>query len=103
MESPSVSVPLGDRLDAEVHSNAAAPITHRDVARALADLQRLFRRAKPDTQQRIARALFEKVEVLGPTQVWLHPSEEAIAQGWATAMSGEFTARIRRSGRGERI
>jgi hypothetical protein len=40
--------------------------------------------------------------VLGPTKVWLYPSEEAAAQGWATAMSGEFTARIRRNGRGER-
>jgi len=42
------------------------------------------------------------VEVLGPTKVWLYPSEEAAAQGWATAMSGEFTARVRRNGRGER-
>ena len=55
-----------------------------------------------ETQQRIAQALFAKVEVLGPTLVWLYPSEEAAAQGWATAMSGEFTAQIRRNGRGER-
>ena len=55
-----------------------------------------------ETQQRIAQALFAKVEVLGPTLVWLYPSEEAAAQGWATAMSGEFTAQIRRNGRGAR-
>ena len=42
------------------------------------------------------------MEVLGPTKVWLYPSEEAAAQGWATAMSGEFTAKVRRNGRGER-
>ena len=30
------------------------------------------------------------------------PSDEAAAQGWATAMSGEFTARLRRNGRAER-
>ena len=51
--------------------------------------------------QRIAQALFARVEVLGPTKVWLYLSEEAAAQGWATAMSGEFTAKVRRNGRGE--
>ena len=68
------------------------PPGQADVAAHLADLARLYDSAKPETRQRIAQALFARVEVLGPTKVWLYPSEEAAAQGWATAMSGEFTA-----------
>jgi hypothetical protein len=30
--------------------------------------------------------------VLGPLQVWVHPSKEAVAQRRATAMHSEFTA-----------
>jgi hypothetical protein len=30
------------------------------------------------------------VEAPGPTEVWLYPSVEAEARGWAAAMSGEF-------------
>ena len=94
-----------ERLDAEeavVRASSAPGPTRPEIAAHLADLRRLFGQADTSTQQRIAKALFEQVEVLGPTQVWLHPSEEAVAQGWATAMSGEFTAGIRRNGRGER-
>jgi hypothetical protein len=48
------------------------------------------------------QALFEQVEVLGPNEVWLYPTVEAEARGWATAMNGEF--RIESTyGRGERI
>jgi hypothetical protein len=59
-------------------------------------------KAEPRTQQRIAQALFKSVDVLGPLQVWVHPSEEAEAHGWATAMHGEFERKVRRYGRGER-
>jgi thioesterase domain-containing protein len=92
-----------DAEEAEVKASADRGPTRADVAADLADLARLYDSAMPETRQRIAHALFARVEVLGPTKVWLHPSEEAAAQGWATAMSGEFTAQIRRNGRGERI
>jgi hypothetical protein len=48
------------------------------------------------------RSSFEKVEVLGPTELWLHPSVEAEERGWAAAMSGEFVVEMRQTGRGER-
>jgi len=86
-----------DAEEAEVHASAAPGPTRSEIAAHLSGLQHLFERAEPETQQRIAQALFEKVEVLGPNRVWLHPSEEAVAQGWATAMSGEFTAQVRRN------
>jgi len=56
----------------------------------------------PATQHRIVQALFEQVEVLGPNEVWLYPSIEAEARGWATAMGGEFWLEERKTGRGER-
>ena len=49
------------------------------------------------------QALFEQVEVLGPNEVWLYPSVEAEARGWAAAISGEFRVEERKTGRGERI
>jgi hypothetical protein len=30
------------------------------------------------------------VEVLAPSEVWLYPTVEAEARGWAAAMAGEF-------------
>jgi len=39
---------------------------------------------------------------LGPNEVWLYPSVEAEARGWAAAMSGEFRVEGRKNGRGER-
>ncbi len=65
-------------------------------------MQALFENAEP-TQHRIVQALFEQVEVLGPSEVWLYPSVEAEARGWAAAMQGEFQLEMRQSGRGERI
>lgn len=65
-------------------------------------MRRLYNKAELRTQQRIAQALFKKVEVLGPLQVWVHPREEAEAQGWSSAMHGEFEREVRRYGRGER-
>jgi hypothetical protein len=85
-----------------VQVSTAPRLTHQAVAEALMDLQLLFQRSLVGTQKRIAQALFEHVEVLGPARVWLHPSDEAVALGWATAMTGEFTAHLRQSGRGER-
>jgi hypothetical protein len=57
--------------------------------------------AEPATQHRIVRALFEQVEVLGPNEVWLYPSVEAEARGWAAAMKGESRVEST-NGRGER-
>ena len=72
------------------------------MAAHLADLARLYERAEPGTRQRLALALFARAEALGPTKLRLYSNEETVAQGWATTMSGEFTAKIGRNGRGER-
>ena len=74
----------------------------REIAKLLADLRTLFLDAEPITKHRIVQALFEQVEVLGPNEVWLYPSVEAEARGWAAAMSGEFRMEKRKTGRGER-
>ncbi len=55
-----------------------------------------------DTVVDVLEMPFEQVEALGPPQARLYLCEEAVAQGWATAMSGEFTAQVRRNGRDER-
>jgi hypothetical protein len=77
-------------------------LTLQGIVESFADLQSLFPAAEPATQHRIVQALFEQVEVLGPTQVWLYPSLEAEARGWAAAMRGEFRVEVRKTGRGER-
>ena len=40
--------------------------------------------------------------MLGPNEVWLYPSVEAEARGWAAAMSGAFRMELRQTGRVER-
>jgi hypothetical protein len=64
------------------------PATVQSVAESLADLATLFADAEPLTRHRIVQALFDRVEVLGPNEVWLYPSVEAEARGWAAAMDG---------------
>ena len=51
--------------------------------------------------RRTVQALFDQDEILGPAQIWLYPSIEAEARGWAAAMSGEFAVEST-NGRGER-
>lgn len=46
--------------------------------------------------------LFDRVEVLGPHEVWMYPSLEAEMRGLAAAFSGELRTQIRQFGRGER-
>ncbi len=58
--------------------------------------------ASPTTQQRVLQSLLEDVEVVGPKEVWHHPSVEAEARSWAGAMNGEFRVDVRQTGRGER-
>jgi hypothetical protein len=77
-------------------------MTSQGIAESLADLQTLYADAEPATQHRIVQALFEQVEVLGPNEVWLDPSVEAEARGWAAAMSVEFRVEECKTGRGER-
>ena len=77
-------------------------MTAQGIAESLADLNTLYADAEPATQHRIVQALLEQVEVLGPSEVWLYPSVEAEARGWAAAMSGEFRVEERKTGRGER-
>jgi hypothetical protein len=87
--------------EADAHKTGAPSLTARQIAESLADLQTLFGDAEPPTQHRIVQALFDQVEVLGPNEVWLYPSVEAEARGWAAAMSGEFRIESK-TGRGER-
>ena len=47
----------------------------------LSNLQRLVADAEQATRHRIVQALFEKVEVLGPNEIWLYPSVQAEARG----------------------
>lgn len=94
-----------ERLD---HAEAAgeavktAVLSSREIAESLADLAVLFGDAEPATRHRILQALFEQVGVLGPNEVWLYPSVEAEARGWAAAMGGSFRMEERKTGRGER-
>jgi hypothetical protein len=81
-----------DREEAEAHAANMPPATAQSVADSLADLQNLFADAEPLTRHRIVQALFEKMEVLGPDEVWLYPSVEAEARGWAAAMEGTTSA-----------
>jgi hypothetical protein len=91
-----------DQEDAATQDTAPKSITSAEVAEYLGSVRDLFLDAEPATQQRILKALFEDVEVLGPNEVWIHPTAEAEARGWAAAMSGEFRVEMRKTGRGER-
>ena len=77
-----------DREQAEATVATNPSLTAREIAASLANLATLFLGAEPTTQHRIAQAIFERVEALGPKEVWIYPSPEAEARGWATAMSG---------------
>ena len=90
-----------DREEAEAQAVDRPPVTSREIAESLGDLRELFGDAEPSTQHRIAAALFDRVEALGPSEIWVYPSVEAEARGWAAAMSGEFRIESR-NGRGER-
>jgi DNA invertase Pin-like site-specific DNA recombinase len=81
-----------DREEAEAQAANLPPATAQSVAESLADIQTLFAGAEPLTRHRIAQALFERVEVLGPNEIWLYPSVEAEARGWAAAMHGTTSA-----------
>ncbi len=93
-----------DRLDVEeVTARVAtrAAICAREVEEYLADPPGLYDSAEPSTQKRILQALFERVEVLGPNQLWLVPSAEAEARGLGPLFTGAFRTKVRQSGRGE--
>jgi DNA invertase Pin-like site-specific DNA recombinase len=93
------------RLDGEEAAARAATrsaISTREVEEYLADLPALYDGAEPETQKRILRALFKRVEVLGPNRMWLVPSAEAEARGFGPAFAGEFRTEVSQTGRGER-
>jgi hypothetical protein len=62
-----------ERLDgeeAEAHTVDRPPrVTSHEIAESLADLRSLFGDAEPATQHRIAEALFDRVEALGPSEI----------------------------------
>jgi hypothetical protein len=90
----------GEEAAARAANHAA--VSAREVAEYLADLPQLYDDAKPETQKRILQSLIERVEVLGPDQLWIYPSDEAEARGLAAAFAGEFRTKVRQTGRGER-
>ena len=95
-----------ERLDADAKAAEAAPVTMPSTAAILSylrDLPDLYESAEPETRRSIARALFDRVEVLGPYRAWVTPSPEAIANGWTIGMAGEFAFGESTYGRGERI
>lgn len=79
-----------------------APPLAQEVEEYLADLPGLYDAAEPATQKRMLQALFERIEVLGSNRVWLVPSTEAEERGLGLLFTGEFRAKVRQTGRGER-
>ena len=57
-----------DREEAQAQTVDGTRPTSHEIAESLADLQSLFLDAEPATQHRIVQALFEQVEVLGPSE-----------------------------------
>jgi hypothetical protein len=94
-----------ERLDSDealARSAVNAAVSAHEVAEYLADLLALYDDAEPGTQKRILQSLFAKVEVLGPGQLWIHPSDEAEARGLGPLFAGEFRTKVGQTGRGER-
>jgi hypothetical protein len=94
-----------EALDVEEAAARAANhavVSACEVVEYLADLPQLYDDAEPETQKRILQSLIERVEVLGPDQLWIYPTDEAEARGLAAAFAGEFRTKVRQTGRGER-
>jgi len=91
-----------DAAEAGARSAVIAAVSAHEVAEYLADLPGLYDDAEPATKKRILQSLVAKVEVLGPRQLWLHPSAEAEARGPGPLFTGEFRTKVRQTGRGER-
>jgi hypothetical protein len=62
-----------DREEREAGAVTMPAVTTEEVASSLADLAGLFTQAEPSAQHRIVQALFQQVEVLGPTQILALP------------------------------
>ena len=91
-----------EALDVEEAAARAANhavVSACEVVEYLADLPQLYDDAEPETQKRILQSLIERVEVLGPDQLWIYPTDEAEARGLAAAFAGEFRTKARQTGR----
>jgi hypothetical protein len=87
-------------------SGAACPRLGRGE-RFLADLPYLWAAADPETREMLARALFERIDVLGVEDVRIPPTREALEHGWFEAWQGKtitvpLDPQSLRYGRGER-
>ena len=91
-----------DAEEAEAREAERQAISPEEVAAYLRDVPAVYDDAEPVTKRRILQSLLDRVVVLGPSQLWLYPSDEAEARGLAAAFEGKFRAEIRHSGRGER-
>lgn len=92
-----------DQLDAEAEARATVemPVTPGEVAHALSSMRRVFAKAEPSTQQRIAQALFGRVEVLGPLLVWCTRARQRPKDRPAPCTASS-RREVRSLGRGER-
>jgi hypothetical protein len=87
-----------DRDEGEAQVSNGLGLTSVEIASSLRELQSLFADAEPATQHRIVAALFKQVEVLGPNEIWLYPTIEAEARGWAAGMAGSSESKVRMVG-----
>ena len=75
-----------DAAEAEADSDRERPTLPPDeVRRYLEDLPTWWADAEPDDRRALATTLFERIRVLGISQVKLEPSREALDHGLAEA------------------
>jgi len=97
-----------DREEEEAKKVVRELPSAQDVRRFLSDLPSLWAASDPEHRQQLARALFERIEVLGVENIRVVPTREALEHGWFEAWRGKtlrvpLDAASLRYGRGERI
>jgi DNA invertase Pin-like site-specific DNA recombinase len=100
-----------ERLDAEereAREGKRTTPTREQAREYLSDLPSLWYSSGPEERQRLMRALFERIEVMGVEEVRIFPTREALDYGWFEAWAGKtlrvpLGAASLRYGRGERI
>jgi hypothetical protein len=96
-----------DREAEEAHELVRDLPTADDARRFLRDLPYLWEAADLERRQMLARAIFERIEVLGVETVRIIPTREALDNGWFDAWAGAtlhipLSPESVRYGRGER-
>ena len=65
-----------------------------DAGRFLANLPYLWTVSDPEQRQHLARALFERIYVMGVEEVRILPTREALEYGWFEAWRGKKALRV---------